>query len=370
MKADAYGHGIEAVARACVRWGSHMLAVANLQEFLHLRSLGISIPILVLEELFPDELEPAVRAGARLSVGSSAYARQLSATARRLGTTAVVHINVDTGMGRMGLVAGTRRVDEVLEIAGLAALDPEGIYTHFPGSDEADKRPSEEQIAVLSTLVDQLAGRGLRFRYRHIANSAALLDFPGAVDWELARPGVAVYGMYPSRDVDESLGLRPVMRVESALVKITRHEQAATVGYGRTYRAPAGAVIGIVPIGYGDGYPRLLSNRASVLVGGRRVPLVGRVSMDMISVDLSGLDPEPAVGDEVVLLGAQGEAMIDARELAELAGTISYEITCGIAPRVPRVYLRAGTAVALRTVQSGYHEIDPAKARNAGSGGT
>lgn len=362
VKADGYGHGIEAVSRACVEWGAPMLAVANLQEFLHLRALHVTVPVLILEELFPDELEAAVREGARLSIGSLSYARELGRIASQLNLPARSHINLDTGMGRMGLPGGQYPVERVVELLAIDGIEAEGIYSHFPGSDEADTQPSLEQIHYLDTVVDELAARGHRFRYRHIANSGALLNFPDRVNWELARPGVAVYGMYPSRDVDESLVLRPAMRLVSQLVKVTRHERATDIGYGRTFQAAAGSLIGIVPIGYGDGYSRLLSNRASVLVGGRRVPVVGRVSMDMISVDLSNLDPAPVRGSEVVLLGSQGEEVIDARELAELAGTISYEVTCAVAPRVPRVYLRAGRPVAVRTADRGYRELPPAEA--------
>jgi alanine racemase len=360
VKADAYGHGVEAVAAVCERWGATMLAVANLQEFLYLRDCGISLPVLVLEDLFADEMEAAIVAGARLSVGSLEYARSLSAAARRGGSPAVVHVNVDTGMGRMGLFSDTPAA-ELRAIAGLEGIEIEGVFSHFPGSDEGDPSVPRRQIQDLQAVLAAVAEQGLRPRYRHIANSGALIDLPEEVAWDLVRPGVAMYGMYPSREVDHGVKLQPALRWESRLVKITRYHREWTVGYGQTYPVKPGSVIGIVPVGYGDGYPRSLSNRGSVLVSGRRVPIAGRVSMDMIAVDLTDLsgpgNDAPVLGQEVVLLGAQGDAHIDAAEIADLTGTITYEVTCDIAARVPRIYTRGGTPVAFRSVRTGYRTL-------------
>lgn len=355
VKADAYGHGVEAIASLCEAWGASMLAVANLEEYLLLRDQGITIPILILEDVFPDEIEPALRAGARLSVGSVDYARSLSEAAAQIGTTAMLHVNVDTGMGRMGLFEPDP-MSALLTISALANSTLEGIFTHFPASDETDKGFAHTQIEDLTALLSALKENGVSPRFRHIANSGALIDFPQEVAWELARPGVAMYGMYPSREVDQTVGLRPVMQLESAVVKITCYDRDWTVGYGRTYPVRSGSVIGIVPIGYGDGYPRSLSNRGEVLVHGVRVPIAGRVSMDMIAVDLTGLTGRVALGDTVVLMGSQGAESIDALELADLTGTITYEITCGFTSRIPRIYLRNDEIVATKTFRSGYQQ--------------
>ena len=355
VKADAYGHGVEAIASLCEAWGASMLAVANLEEYLLLRDQGITIPILILEDVFPDEIEPALRAGARLSVGSVDYARSLSEAAAQIGTTAMLHVNVDTGMGRMGLFEPDP-MSALLTISALANSTLEGIFTHFPASDETDKGFAHTQIEDLTALLSALKENGVSPRFRHIANSGALIDFPQEVAWELARPGVAMYGMYPSREVDQTVGLRPVMQLESAVVKITCYDRDWTVGYGRTYPVRSGSVIGIVPIGYGDGYPRSLSNRGEVLVHGVRVPIAGRVSMDMIAVDLTSLTGRVALGDTVVLMGSQGDESIDALELADLTGTITYEITCGFTSRIPRIYLRNDEIVATKTFRSGYQQ--------------
>lgn len=356
VKADAYGHGIEAVGIAVERFGVAMIAVACLEEFLILRDMGVTAPVLILEDLFPREVDEALRQGARLSAGSVEYARLLSQRAAQHATTAMVHINLDTGMGRMGLFSADP-VQDLVEISGLPSLTVEGIYTHFPGSDERDKTFSWEQIDLFSSITSRAATRGVRPRFLHVANSGALIDFPGAAAFDLVRPGVSMYGMFPSEDVDQTVPLKPVMSVVSRVVKITRYDREWTVGYGRTWPVGPGSVIGIVPVGYGDGYPRSLSNRGEVLVRGTRVPIAGRVSMDMIAIDLTSLGSGIAVGEEVVLMGRSGDHVIDAMELARLTGTITYEITCGFTARVPRVYLRDGEPVAVKTQRDGYRVI-------------
>ncbi len=367
VKADGYGHGAAAVAAACERWGAAMVAVANLEEYLYLRDRGITLPVLILEEIFPDEVTTALQEGARLTVGSLAYARALSERAGQLGTTAMVHVNIDTGMGRMGLY-GEDPVTLLLEIAALPDTTMEGLYSHFPGSDEADTSFAHEQIQRTRSVLKALEDKGVPVRYRHIANSGALIQFPQAVAWDLVRPGIAMYGMYPSDEVDRSIGLRPVMRLESSLVKVTRYDREWTIGYGRTWKVGPGSVIGIIPIGYGDGFPRILSSRGEVLVHGTRMPIAGRVSMDMVAVDLTSLPEDAAVGDEVVLMGRQEwfpEAHraaarsdeIDALELARLCNTITYEITCGFTIRVPRIYVRGGEVVAIQSMREGYRVL-------------
>ncbi len=323
--------------------------------------------MLILEEIFSDEVPVALREGARLTVGSVEYARLLSEWAGRMNTTAMVHVNLDTGMGRMGL-HGDDPVAALSTIASLPDTTMEGVYSHFPGADEEDTSFSHFQIRQTREILDNLERQGITVRYRHIANSGALIQFPDAVAWDLVRPGIAMYGMYPSDEVDRSIGLRPAMRLESSIVKVTTYRREWTIGYGRTWKVGPGSVIGIVPIGYGDGYPRILSGRGEALVHGMRVPIAGRVSMDMIALDLTGLPEAAAVGDGVVLLGRQewfpddhrsaarsGE--IDALELARLCNTITYEITCGLTIRVPRVYVRGGEVVAIQSMREGYPRL-------------
>ncbi len=361
VKADAYGHGAAAIAGACERSRVEMMAVATVQEFLYLREQMITTPILILQELFPEERDLALQGGARLTIGSLDYARAVSEAAQRTNTTAMVHVNVDTGMGRMGLFSPDPARD-VLEICSLSNVTVEGVYTHFPASDEQDKTFAREQIRQFTELLRYLREYEITPRYTHIANSGALIDFPEESAFDLIRPGVALYGMYPSREVRHDAGLQPVMSLESGIVKLTRYDREWTIGYGRSYSVGPGSLIGIVPVGYGDGYRRALSNRGEVLCHGRRIPIAGRVSMDMIAIDVTGIAPRVRTGDPVILMGRstddQGNvAEISAEDIAQLTNTIPYEVTCGITPRVPRIYIRDSVPVATQTMGAGYQFI-------------
>ena len=291
-----------------------------------------------------------------MSAGGLEYAGHVSRTAAKLGLKANIHVNLDTGMGRMGLFS-RNLVEDVQKIASLEAIVLDGVFSHFPCSDETDKTFSYKQITQTLQVLSNLEDRGIKPRIHHIANSGAIIDFPERVNWGLVRPGISIYGMYPSPDVNQNIGLKPVMRLQSRLVKITRYDRDWTIGYGRLYSVKEGSLIGIVPIGYGDGYPRQFSNRGEVLVGGSRIPIAGRVSMDMIAVDLTQLPQAPKIGDEVVLIGKQGEQEITVAELAKLAGTITYEITCDFTPRIPRLYTSEGRQVARKSLLDGYRQL-------------
>lgn len=358
VKADAYGHGAAAIATTCEEAGVTMMLVANLEEFLNLRDHGVRIPIIILEDLFEPEIEIAVRAGARLNTSSVEYAHTVSGIAVRLEEQAILHINIDTGMGRMGLLSADLTRD-LATIAALPAVSLEGIFSHFSCSDGGDVEFSTLQIERYREALEIAAGIGILPRYRHIANSGAILDFPDDIPFDLVRPGIAMYGMYPSETVSRDLRLQPVLSLVSRLVKVTQYDRRWSIGYGKTHWTKPGSVIGVLPIGYGDGYPRLLSNNSRVLVGGEYAPVVGRVSMDMITVDLTGIVPRPVVGDPVVIIGSQNapagsRRSIGAEDLARECSTIPYEITCNLSTRIPRLYLREGQLVASQTFREGY----------------
>ncbi len=368
MKADGYGHGSIPVAAACARAGAAMVAVANLEEGAILAGAGVTLPVMMLGELFPGEIESALRRGFHLTVGSVANAAAIGAVAERLGRRAKLHVNVETGMNRLGL-GGSDIVGALSEIAGIDSVEIVGIFTHFPAADERDSSFSYEQISRFTTILRSAAAKGIEPEYTHVTNSGGVISFPGQLVGNLVRPGIAVYGLFPSREIDHDLDLRPAMTLASSIVKITYHEGPAEVGYGRTYRVEAGSVIGIVPIGYADGYPRLLSNNADVLVHGVRVPVVGRVSMDMIALDLTALPEPAAVTDEVVIIGTQRyvaadgisrAATVTAEELGERSQSFAYEIVCNLNERIPRVYLREGNVVATKTMSAGLLTVEPA----------
>jgi len=365
VKADGYGHGAVPVARVCEEAGVAMVATANLEEAVILHDAKITLPILILEDLFPDEIDTAVACGFHLTVGSLEFAGELSDRAARAGAAVAVHLNLDTGMGRMGLKSDTP-VDDIRTVAAMPGLELEGIFSHFPVADEPDKSFSLGQIEEYTAVILALADAGISPKYRHIANSPAILDFPHRIPGNLIRAGVSIYGMFPGEAVDHTVALRPAMKLVSRIIKITRYERSGTVGYGRTYTVEKGAVIAVVPIGYGDGFPRVLSNRGFAVVHGVRVPIVGRVSMDMITIDLTSVPEEPRLYDEVVLMGSQSWRASDGtdrtdeigvEEIARLSATITYEITCALTARVPRVYLRNGSVVATTTMRGGRTQL-------------
>lgn len=327
VKSDAYGHGMIPVALELVACGADFLAVSKYWEAQELRNAGIRAPILTLLGLEPSEMEEAIRREVRPAIFRMDHAKLLSRASRRLNMPAKVHLKVDTGMGRLGVQCDQVEsfLDELMKLPGIQL---EGILSHFASADEADKSYCKYQISRFQDILRILSDRGHPLLCAHIANSAGLLDLPGA-HFELVRPGIMLYGSQPSGELDNPADLRPVMSFKSKVLQAKDVVVGQPIGYGRTYVAGRPSRIATIPVGYDDGYPRLLSNRGEVLVKGMRAPLVGRVSMNMITVDVTHI-PDVVDDDEVVLLGAQGKERITAEEIAELCGTISYEIYCNM----------------------------------------
>jgi alanine racemase len=273
-----------------------------------------------------------------LAVGSLEMARVLAATARDRGTTARVHVKVDTGLSRFGIPTA-RAVDEIAAIAALPGLALDGVYTHFVASEEKDKGSARGQLALFQTVLDGLDARGARVPLRHAANSGALLDLP-ETHLDLVRAGIAIYGYHPAGPDGDRGGLRPALTLQSRLVRVEAVPAGTGVSYNHTFHTTQPSILGLVPLGYADGYPRVLSNRGHMLVRGQRCPIVGRVCMDQTVLDLTGV-PGAAVGDPVVAIGRQGDECVDAEEVGSHAGTNSYETLCRIGPRVPRDYVDA-----------------------------
>ncbi|MCL6602572.1 MAG: alanine racemase [Paenibacillus sp.] len=355
IKADAYGHGAVQVAREALTCGVDYLAVAFLDEALELRRAGVSAPILVLGHTPVDGISLAAENNITLTVYSN---EALDALASRPTSAPVVtiHIKIDTGMGRIGLYCLEDASAFITRALSLPGVKVEGLYTHYACADESDKTCTLEQHSKLKAVVDHFAEQGISFPYVHAGNSAAAIDTP-ELTYNMVRLGIGMYGLYPSEEVDkERIELRPVMSIKTGVVMLKPVPLGSGISYGHRYHTKQdGEMIATLPVGYADGYSRLLTGKAQALIQGQRVPVVGTICMDQCMIDVSAITGA-AVGDEVVILGRQGEEMISAEELAAELGTINYEIVCMISHRVPRVYTRNGRAVY--TVNHLRHEMD------------
>ncbi len=343
VKANGYGHGAVAVARAALVAGADRLGVICVDEGEQLRRAGITAPILVMGHTPAAEAQRLADLSLIPSVVSDQMALALARVASERGIEMPVHLKVDTGLNRYGLPP-SEAADLGRRLRDLAGIQVEGLFTHFASADEGNKSYTVEQHKLFLAVAEQLDWVPIR----HVANTAALLGMPD-MSLEMVRPGLGIYGCYPSSQVKRSLPLRPVLSLKGRVARLTSLAPGESVSYGRTWRAPRPSLIGLVMCGYANGLPRALSNRGSVLVRGRRAPIVGRVCMDMCMVDVSDV-PDVALDDEVVIIGRQGDQEISADEVAELCGTISYEILCGISARVPRLYLRQGRIVSRQTL--------------------
>lgn len=336
VKANAYGHGAVPIARKAVELGAAMLGVATVEEGIALRKAEIDAPILVLVQPTEDALGPALNHGLRLTASSTSIAERLGDLARRANKVVPIHGKIDSGMGRQGFNIDTA-VEELLSLTRISHIDIEGICTHFPTANMASDAYTQNQIRAFKHLLKQLDKEGVPYETVHAANSAAIINYPAAA-FDMVRPGIMLYGVWPTDDVPTEMPLKPVARWESNIILIKEYREASSIGYGRTYQTSQRTRCALVPVGYGDGYHFALSNKGEVLIHGRRCAVRGRVSMDQIMVDVTHV-PNAAVGDTVVLMGQDGNDAITAQELAHRAGTIPYEIFTSISPRVARVYV-------------------------------
>jgi alanine racemase len=338
VKADAYGHGAVRVAGALREEGIKRFGVALLQEGVELRENGFDEPILILGCTWEDDFPLVLHYGLTPTIYDYSQAALLERRARETGKSARVHIKIDTGMGRIGLQPGMQAMQEIDRIAKLPNLIVEGIFSHLAWADDPLNDFSTAQFARFRQSIGDLEKAGISFPLKHLANSAATINFP-AMHLDLVRIGISLYGLYPDVQMAARprIDLLPAMQVKARLVQVKEVPEGTPLSYGCTFTTRRRSRIGTVPMGYADGIPRVLSNNGDVLVKGKRCPIAGRVCMDQFMVDLTGLD-EVAVGDEVVFLGSQQEACISADEVAGKAGTISYEIVTRMSPRLPRVY--------------------------------
>lgn len=347
VKADSYGHGVEQVVPVLLKSGVSRLAVSMLDEGIQLRTRGIEVPILILGYTDPRRAAEIIAHRLTQTVYSLDLAHALSEAAVTLSQDARIHIKVDTGMGRVGFMAGYDAIKAITEIARLPRIIIEGLYTHFATADEADDRYTWQQFEQFMGISRELDRIGLNIPLKHVCNSAATMRFP-AMHLDLVRPGLILYGMTPPGCPDAYQDLQPAMTLKSNLVLSKTVPEGTSISYGRLFTTQKSSLIGTLPIGYADGYSRRLTGRASVLLRGQRAPVVGRICMDTCMADLSAIKTADTLmtGEEVVLFGQQqydgkiSEIPVD--EMADWLETINYEVTCLIGKRVPRVYIRDG----------------------------
>lgn len=335
VKADAYGHCVQRVARVYDEAGATWFAVSNLEEALQLRQMGLQQRILILSYTPPQAVETLAAQNITTAVVSREHAEALNARAAAVGKTLTVHLKVDTGMGRVGL----RKDADIAAVCRLPHLNAEGIFTHFATADSDDETYAVAQFAAFQAHIAAAQAAGIHFALHHCCNSAATLRYP-QMHMDMVRPGIILYGCMPDGSVNPHL--RPVMALKTAISQVKTLAAGETVSYGRTFCASTDMTLATVPIGYADGYSRLLSNRAVMLVNGRCAPVVGNVCMDQTMLDVTGIDD---VAAETAVTAFGGALRVE--ELAALTGSISYELLCLVGKRVPRVFLQNGEVVGV-----------------------
>ena len=338
IKMDGYGHGAVQIAKLLEPmdyiWG---YAVATLDEAILIKDACLKKPVLVLGCIFPDQWDVMIRNEVRMTVYSYEMAKEVSELAEAMGCNVYVHIKLDTGMARLGFQITKENADEIARISKLPNLVMEGMFTHFAKSDEEDKTFTKEQLEKYLWMKEELKKRNVTFTYYHCSNSAGIIDLEEA-NMDIVRAGITTYGMYPSDEVEkDKVPLKPAMELISHVAHVKWLTEGKPVSYGGTYITTRPTKVATIPVGYGDGYPRSLSNKGSVLIRGKRAKIVGRVCMDQFMVDVTDI-PGAAFMDRVVLIGKDGKDEITVEELSKLSGRFNYEFVCCLGKRIPRVY--------------------------------
>lgn len=345
IKTDAYGHGAVRSAKALDEIGVYAFGVATPGEALELRRAKIKNPILILGYVFEEYFDRMIENDIDLAVFDVHTAKLLDSHAEKLGKKALIHIKADTGMGRIGFQPCDESAEAIKEIAALKNIRIDGMFTHFACADSKDKTSVNRQIERFTNFVDKVKSEGVLLPIVHCYNSASILDFNKPL-FDMVRCGIITYGLEPSDEVSKTnIKLKKVMSLKSHVAYVKKVGAGFTVSYGSTYVTDKETEIATIPVGYGDGYPRTLSNKGRVLIDGHFAKIIGRVCMDQFMVDVTGLGVKQ--GDEVVLMGSEGENSITAEEIGNLSGRFNYELVCDINKRVPRVYIKNGEIIAV-----------------------
>lgn len=342
VKADAYGHGATKITEFLCELGINRFGVATMQEALDLRNDGVTAPILILGETFREEFYVAVNNNIDCTVSDYETAKFFAETAKGMGKTATVHIKIDTGMGRIGFQPNDQSYEDIKKIFALDGITVAGIFTHFACADSLDKTSAENQRDKYLQLTDKLIADGYTFR-RHMYNSAAVMELDGFVG-DSVRCGIMMYGLYPSEEISRDFVLYPAMELKSSISFVKNVKPGFTVSYGSTFIADKDMKVATVPVGYADGYPRYLSNKGEVIVNGIRCRIIGKICMDQFMIDATNV-PDIKVGDEVTLMGVDGNEVITVEDLSDSEYRFNYEFCCLLNKRVPRVYIKNGELI-------------------------
>lgn len=348
IKTDGYGHGAVAIAHKIEELSYlHGFCVATVEEAEILRRHGVKKPIMLLGYSFPDQYETIVEQEFQPTIITYEMAQELSRIAQAKNKNCAIHIKIDTGMSRLGYPVTEESADELERIMHLPNIVMEGIFTHFSRADEADKTTTHTQMQLFEQIIALCGNRGVFFQYHHCSNSAGIVDAP-ETNMDVVRAGIILYGLWPSNEVQkENIVLHPLMSLKSQITYVKELPPGREISYGGTFVTKRDTKVATIPVGYGDGYPRSLSNKGYVLICGKRAPILGRVCMDQFMVDVTEIS-EVAMGTEVTLLGRDGSAQITMEELGEISGRFNYEFACNIGKRIPRVYLENGEITATK----------------------
>lgn len=337
VKANGYGHGAIVVSKKLLEWGADRLAVGIVAEGRELREADIEAPIVLLGYTPIEHAEAVIEYNLIPTVYTLELAEALSRAAVKANKTIKIHIKLDTGMGRIGFTPGSNSIETIVKIANLPKVEIEGVFSHFATADCKEKTFTERQFEQFLWLVKEIESKGIKIPIKHIANSGAIIDSPHT-HLDMVRPGIIVYGYYPSDEVNKTrINLRPSMTLKASISYVKEVAKGTSISYGRTHVTKDVTKIASLPIGYADGYSRILSSKGEVLIKGQRVPVVGRICMNQCMVDIARIHGVK-IGDEAVIFGKQGEAKITVEEVAEKLGTINYEVVCMVSDSIPRIY--------------------------------